>query len=70
MSEIGTNESLLVLKDIAASHDMLLGAAVAKAIESRQDYSYSITFSGSNNSGLQVGHNTGEISNLRWGSSV
>ncbi|MCJ1227993.1 hypothetical protein MMC12_004652 [Toensbergia leucococca] len=70
VSEVGTDEGLRVLKDITASQDKYLEAAVTKVLENRQGYSYSTTFSGSNNSGFQLGHNTGTLGNLRWGGSV
>jgi hypothetical protein len=70
VSELGTEESLPVLKEIAASQDKYLEAAIAKVVEDRKGNSYSVTFSGNNNSGFQVAHNSGAISNLRWGGST
>lgn len=62
VSEIGTNESLPILKDIVADQDKYLEAAIAKVIENSKDSLYNVTFSGSNNSDFQLGHNSGTIS--------
>lgn len=70
VSELSTDENLPVLKDIAANLDRDLEAAVTKAIQNREHHSSSVIFSGSQNSGFQLGHNTGTISGLRWGGST
>ena len=70
VSELGTDESIPVLREIAAGQDEYLEAALAKVVENRKNDSYTVTFSGNNSSGFQVAHNSGAISNLRWGGST
>jgi SesB domain on fungal death-pathway protein len=69
VSEISTDESLPVLKDIAAGQDGYLEAAILKVIQNRKVHSLNATFSGSNNSGFQLGHNAGKISGFTYGGS-
>lgn len=61
---IGTAQSLPVLKEVVAGgQDKFLEAAVEKAILNNYTYTHTISFTGNNNSGFQVGHNAGTISN-------
>ena len=57
----------------AMEHSQQVCAAAGKRIEGARpqlgSQSISVTFSGSNNSGFQLGQNVGTISNLRWGST-
>ncbi|KAL6229198.1 hypothetical protein BDW75DRAFT_250013 [Aspergillus navahoensis] len=69
VSEMNTNEDTLpLLKDVAAGHDKLLSGAVDKVIQSATPYTNSLVFSGPN-SGFQVGNNSGKISGVRFSSS-
>ena len=69
VSEMDFEGSLPVLKEVAAGQDSNLEAALSRRAAAHQPtgYSYNITFSGGNNSGLQLGHNSGTINGLRWG---
>ncbi|QYS94247.1 hypothetical protein H0G86_001587 [Trichoderma simmonsii] len=68
VSEMSTNKGmLLLLKDIAASQDKLLSDTAAKAIKPITTYTNSVVFSGSHNSGLQIGNNSGSISGINFG---
>jgi hypothetical protein len=69
VSEIGTDENLPVLKDIAAGQDEYLEAAILKVIENRKVHPPNVTFSGNNNSGFQLGYNAGTMSGFRFGGS-
>lgn len=70
--------SLPLLKEAAADQDRYLDAAISKAMarigpsasSGSASYCYTATFSGGNNSGFQLGHNSGSISGLRWGGAV
>ncbi|KAL7958138.1 prion-inhibition and propagation domain-containing protein [Trichoderma compactum] len=70
VSEMNMNKGmLLLLKDIAAGQDELLSDTAAKAIKPTTTYTNSVVFSGSHNSGLQIGNNSGSISGInfnRW----
>lgn len=63
---IGVNESLPVLGEIAAEQDKFLEAALAKVVGSARE-SHSIVFSGDNNAGFQLGHNSGSVSGFTFG---
>ncbi|KAM0516392.1 hypothetical protein ACHAPE_005541 [Trichoderma viride] len=56
---------LSLIKDVAAGQDKLLSDTAAKAMKSVTTYSKSVVFSGVN-SGLQIGNNSGQISNIRF----
>ncbi|KAK1255065.1 hypothetical protein MKX08_009060 [Trichoderma sp. CBMAI-0020] len=56
---------LSLVKDVAAGQDKLLSDTAAKAMRSATTYSKSVVFSGVN-SGLQIGNNSGQISNVRF----
>ncbi|PON28482.1 hypothetical protein TGAM01_v202976 [Trichoderma gamsii] len=56
---------LSLIKDIAAVQDKLLSDTAAKAMKPATTYSKSVVFSGVN-SGLQIGNNSGQISNIRF----
>lgn len=62
----GANESLQVLRDIAAEQDKFLEAAIAKVYGNARE-SHSIVFSGEKNAGFQLGHNSGSISGFTFG---
>lgn len=66
LSEMRTKRDMLsLIKDIAASQDKLLSDTAAKAMNLATTYSKSVVFSGVN-SGLQIGNNSGRISNIRF----
>jgi len=65
VSSIGANESIAMLKEIAAQQDKLLADALAKVGDGAQVHY--VTFSGANNSGFQLGHNSGSISGFTFG---
>lgn len=65
-STLGTNESLAVLREIAAEQDKFLEAALAKVFGSARE-SHSTVFSGDKNAGFQLGHNSGSISGFTFG---
>jgi hypothetical protein len=58
-----------MLKEIAADQDKLLNEALSKA-KVGSDKSHHITFSGSHNSGFQLGHNAGTLSGFTWGAAA
>ncbi|KAF2865796.1 prion-inhibition and propagation-domain-containing protein [Massariosphaeria phaeospora] len=66
VSTIGEGQGLSVLQEIAAAQDKLLEQAITKATESAGK-SHHIVFSGSGNTGLQVGHNSGTMSGFTFG---
>jgi Prion-inhibition and propagation/SesB domain on fungal death-pathway protein len=63
---LGANESLSVLREIAAEQDKFLEAALAKVAGNGRG-SHSIVFSGDGNAGFQLGHNSGSISGFTFG---
>jgi hypothetical protein len=65
-SAIGQAEDISALKEIVAAQDKLLEEAITKAAESAGT-SHNIVFSGSGNSGLQLGHNSGTMSGFKFG---
>ena len=65
-SAFGTNEALPILRQIAAQQDKLLEEALSKTA-SEDKISHTITFSGNNNSGFQLGHNSGTLSGFMFG---
>lgn len=68
VSEMNTNKGMLsLLKDVAAGQDKLLSDTAAKAIKPTTTYTNSVVFSGSHNSGLQIGNNSGSISSINFG---
>ncbi|KAF2181394.1 hypothetical protein K469DRAFT_458835, partial [Zopfia rhizophila CBS 207.26] len=66
VSTIGRNESISVLRKIAADQDKLLEEAFTKA-SNNAERSHHIVFSGSNNTGVQVGHNSGTMTGFTFG---
>jgi Prion-inhibition and propagation/SesB domain on fungal death-pathway protein len=60
------SEGLPVLKQIAADQDPTLAEALAK-VSGGNTASYHTVFSGSNNSGLQIAHNSGTMSGFTFG---
>ncbi|KAF1929479.1 uncharacterized protein M421DRAFT_420005 [Didymella exigua CBS 183.55] len=66
VSAIGEGEGMSVLKEIAAAQDTLLEHAITKATEGA-DRSHHTVFSGNNNNGLQLGHNSGTMSGFSFG---
>jgi hypothetical protein len=66
VSAIGENEAISVLKEIAAAQDKLLEQAITKTTDSA-DRSHHIVFSGSGNTGLQLGYNSGTMSGFTFG---
>ncbi|KAL9093852.1 MAG: hypothetical protein Q9165_003775 [Trypethelium subeluteriae] len=62
VSELGDIEGLSELKEIATAQDRFLADALTRHSE-RTGGSYNIVFSGDHNSGLQIAHNAGSISN-------
>lgn len=65
-SAIGKGEGITMLKEIAAAQDKMLEQAFTKAGDC-SDRSYRISFTGSGNSGLQIGHNSGPMSGFTFG---
>jgi hypothetical protein len=66
ISAIGEGEGMSVLKEIAAAQDKLLEQAIKKATEGA-DRTHHTVFSGNNNNGLQIGHNSGTMSGFSFG---
>ena len=66
VSTIGEGQGMSVLREIAATQDKLLEQAIMKGTQSA-DKSHHITFSGSGNTGLQLGHNSGTMSGFTFG---
>ncbi|KAF2865052.1 small s protein [Massariosphaeria phaeospora] len=66
VAAIGDREEMLVLREIAATQDKLLEQAIARAVNGAGS-SHHVVFSGSGNSGLQLGHNSGTMSGFTWG---
>ncbi|KAG8525685.1 uncharacterized protein KY384_000445 [Bacidia gigantensis] len=66
LSSISTKENIQVLGDIAEEQDKFLKDAIAKAT-SKDDGVHNIVFSGNDNAGFQMGHNSGTISGLTFG---
>ncbi|KAL9074931.1 MAG: hypothetical protein Q9157_004201 [Trypethelium eluteriae] len=62
VSMLGENEKLSELKDIATAQDKFLADALTGSSE-HVGGSYNIVFSGDHNSGLQIAHNIGTMSN-------
>ena len=62
---IGEGEGLSILKEIAAAQDTLLKQAIDEATDSA-GRSYHIVFSGSHNTGVQIGHNSGTMSGFTF----
>jgi hypothetical protein len=67
VSEMATDENIPILKDVASNQDMDLEEALSKTPQKHTGESYTVTFSGSNNSGIQIGYNVGTFSGLSWG---
>ena len=65
-SAFGENEAISVLKEIAAVQDKFLEQAITKKTDGA-DNSHHIVFSGSGNTGLQLGHNSGTMSGFTFG---
>ncbi|KAF2818261.1 small s protein [Ophiobolus disseminans] len=66
VSTIGEGQGISVLQEIAAAQDQLLEQAITKATESAGK-SHHIVFSGSGNTGLQLGYNSGTMSGFTFG---
>lgn len=66
VSAIGDSEGVSVLKEIAAAQDKLLEQAFTKATAGA-DRSHHIVISGSGNTGLQLGQNSGAMSGFTFG---
>ncbi|KAG9200845.1 hypothetical protein G6514_006553 [Epicoccum nigrum] len=66
VSAIGGGEGLLILKGIAAAQDRLLEQAINKATAGANK-SHHVMFSGSHNTGVQMGYNSGTMSGFTFG---
>jgi len=66
VSAIGESEAIAVLKEIAAAHDKFLGQAITRTTDGANQ-SHHIVFSGSGNTGLQLGHSSGTMSGFTFG---
>ncbi|KAI9674384.1 MAG: hypothetical protein M1822_009062 [Bathelium mastoideum] len=66
VSAVKNNKELSVLKEIATEQDRVLADTLAAASGDAAK-SHNIVFSGSNNSGFQLGHNSGSISGFIFG---
>jgi hypothetical protein len=69
VSTIGEGQDISALREIAAAQDKLLEQAITKAAESAGK-SHHIVFSGSGNTGFQLGHNSGTISGFTFGRGI
>ena len=67
VSELATKDSLPMLKEVAEDQDTYLKDAISRAIGQPANNSYYITFSGSHNTGFQLGTNTGTIRGFQFG---
>jgi Skp family chaperone for outer membrane proteins len=65
VSAFGENEAISVLKEIAAIQDKFLEQAITKTTDGA-DKSHHIIFSGSGNTGLQLGYNSGTMSGFMF----
>ena len=63
---IGINEGTPALREITAEQDKLLEDAILKVANDKGGF-HNIVFSGSNNTGFQLGHNSGTISGIMFG---
>ncbi|KAF2489045.1 hypothetical protein BU16DRAFT_221494 [Lophium mytilinum] len=63
---IGADEDISMLQEIAAEQDKALETALAKVAKSTRG-STTVVFSGSNNTGFQLGSNSGSISGFTFG---
>ena len=66
VSMIGINEGTPALREITAEQDKLLEDAILKVANDKGGF-HNIVFSGSNNTGFQLGHNSGTISGIMFG---
>ncbi|KAF2818129.1 small s protein [Ophiobolus disseminans] len=66
VSAIGESEATPVLKEIAATQDKFLEQAITKTTDGANQ-SHHIVFSGSGNTGLNLGHNSGTMSGFTFG---
>ncbi|KAF1947399.1 small s protein [Clathrospora elynae] len=66
VSTLGEGEGISVLREIAAAQDKLLEQAITKATNGAGK-SHHIVFSGSGNTGVQVGLNSGTMSGFTFG---
>jgi hypothetical protein len=66
VSAIGGNEGVSILKEIAAAQDKFLEQAITKREEGANNSNH-IVFSGSGNTGLQIGLNSGTLSGFVFG---
>lgn len=66
--EVTTPGSLSFLKEAISEHDSHLREGIARAISlSQTNNTYNMTFSGTNNSGVQLGHNSGTFTWVQSG---
>jgi hypothetical protein len=65
VEELKTDNGLLLLKEAALDKDAFLKEAIESALEQAGHTSYTATFSGSYNSGVQIGQNIGSIDTLQ-----
>ena len=63
---MGESAAMPLLSKVASEQDALLQDVISKLAASN-GASYSTVFSGSNNSGFQLGHNSGSISGFTVG---
>lgn len=66
VSAIGESEAISVLKEIAAAQDKFLEQAITKTAYGANQ-SHHIVFSGSGNTGQNLGHNSGTMSGFTFG---
>ena len=66
VSSIGANEAIPVLREIAAKQDRFLEDAISK-VANKTGGIHNIVFSGNNNTGFQLAHNSGTISGIQFG---
>lgn len=66
ISTLGTSSAMPLLSTVASEQDSLLKDVISK-LGASKGASYNAVFSGSNNSGFQLGHNSGSVSGFTFG---
>lgn len=69
VSNIGETKATSALREIAADQDKLLEEAFTRATNAAET-SHHIVFSGNNNTGLQLGHNSGTMTGFTFGKGI
>ena len=69
VSTMSESAAMPLLSEVASEQDTLLKDVISK-LNANKGASYSTVFSGSHNSGFQLGHNSGSISGFRFGTGI